>query len=99
MPELFNALLKHAVDVSINMMFNTSMSDKELIQQLGGASALARTLGYQLPDGARRVHNWTKRGIPSHVKVERPDLFMQNRATPSANRLPSAIESNASEAA
>lgn len=53
------------------------MSDKELIQSLGGPSALARELGYEMPDGARRVHNWIRRGIPAHVKVDRPDLFMR----------------------
>lgn len=56
------------------------MSDKELISKLGGATAVARLLGYPPPDGARRVHNWLRRGIPASVKVQRPDLFMQGKA-------------------
>ncbi len=57
------------------------MSDKELITQLGGPTAVARLLGYPPPDGARRVHNWLRRGIPAHVKVQRPDLFMREHIT------------------
>jgi len=69
------------------------MSDKELIQSLGGASALARELGYEMPDGARRVHNWIRRGIPAHVKVDRPDLFMRREETnPSAARSSTATD-------
>lgn len=56
------------------------MTDRELIESLGGPSKVADLLGYEKPDGARRVHNWLTRGIPAKVKVERPDLFMPSRA-------------------
>lgn len=50
-------------------------ADRALIQALGGPTRLARLLGYG-PHGVQRVHNWTARGIPSAVKLERPDLFL-----------------------
>lgn len=55
-------------------------TDAQLIANLGGAAAVAELLGYDKTDGGRqRVHNWIKRGIPSRVKVERPDLFLPAR--------------------
>jgi len=66
------------------------MSDKELISQLGGATKVARLLGYEMPDGARRVHNWIRRGIPAHVKVQRPDLFMRKQLKKSTRQPASA---------
>jgi hypothetical protein len=36
---------------------------------------VARLLGYG-KYGAQRVCNWTTRGIPPRVKLERPDLFL-----------------------
>lgn len=50
--------------------------DAARIKRLGGPARLAEILGYSEPGGTQRVHNWTKRGIPSFVKVERPDLFL-----------------------
>lgn len=55
-------------------------TDKQLIQELGGVSALAKSLGYS----QQRVFNWQTRGIPPAEKVKRPDLFMPsvfNRST------------------
>jgi len=51
-------------------------SDETRIRALGGPTKLAQLLGYG-PGGAQRVSNWIARGIPSKVKVERPDLFMR----------------------
>lgn len=51
------------------------MTDKEIIVALGGVSALARRLGYIGYGGIRRVSNWTRRGIPSLVKLENPNIF------------------------
>jgi hypothetical protein len=51
------------------------MTDSELIDALGGATALAKRLGLKTPDGARRVHNWRKRGIPAAVKLAYPSLL------------------------
>lgn len=51
------------------------MTDAELIENLGGATALAKRLGFKTPDGARRVHNWKTRGIPAEVRLNNPRLF------------------------
>ena len=52
-------------------------TDKLLIKALGGPAKVAELLGYDKDGGVQRVHNWVTRGIPSRVKVARPDLFMQ----------------------
>lgn len=51
--------------------------DAALIKELGGAAKVAELLGYDKAGGVQRVHNWTVRGIPASVKVQRPDLFMR----------------------
>lgn len=52
-------------------------TDKEIIAKYGGATELAKLLGYDIEKGgAQKVHNWIARGIPSKVKVEHPDLFL-----------------------
>ena len=50
--------------------------DTKRIRFFGGPAKLAEMLGYD-HHGHQRVHNWITRGIPSAVKVERPDLFMR----------------------
>jgi len=51
--------------------------DATLINALGGPAKVAELLHYdKAKGGVQRVHNWRTRGIPSHVKVARPDLFM-----------------------
>ena len=50
-------------------------SDKDLIAKLGGASALAKTLGFS---SKQRVHNWLKRGIPPAIKLAYPKLFLKS---------------------
>jgi hypothetical protein len=50
--------------------------DKALIERLGGPAKVAELLGYEKDGGTQRVHNWTSRGIPAKVKLERPDLFL-----------------------
>lgn len=52
-------------------------ADRALIESLGGPTRVARLLSYPERGGAQRVQNWLTRGIPSHVKVNRPDLFMR----------------------
>lgn len=47
--------------------------DRKLIKDLGGATAVARLIN-RTP---QCVHNWTVRGIPAAVKLERPDLFLR----------------------
>ena len=51
--------------------------DALVIDALGGPAKVAELLNYdKAAGGVQRVHNWRTRGIPSHVKVARPDLFM-----------------------
>jgi hypothetical protein len=50
-------------------------TDKEVIDALGGPAAVAEKLGYDKHGGVQRVQNWTTRGIPPKVRLERPDLF------------------------
>jgi len=52
-------------------------TDSELIAKLGGPAKVAELLGLPKPGGVQRVQNWLYRGIPSAIKVLRPDLFMQ----------------------
>ena len=52
-----------------------TMTDADIIRDLGGPTKVAQLLGYE-KYGPQRVQNWLVRGIPAHVKVERPDLFM-----------------------
>lgn len=58
------------------------MTDAELIEFLGGATAVAKRLGFATPDGARRVHNWIKRGIPPRVKLDHASVFKKALAAP-----------------
>ena len=46
-------------------------SDKELIEDLGGSTKLAKRLGYSV----QRVENWKARGIPAQVRLDHPDVF------------------------
>lgn len=65
--------------------------DWQLIERLGGATKVARLLGYDEKGGAQRVHNWKFRGIPPEVKIQRPDLFLTElieRAKSSDSNLP-----------
>lgn len=83
----------------LNMMCNAVVSDSELIDTLGGPSAVAALLGYP-KWGTQRVSNWKTRGIPARVKVQRPDLFMSAAAplvpaVPVAAGRPDSPESNA----
>jgi hypothetical protein len=54
------------------------MNDKELIQQLGGPSAVSKMLGYS-KGGCQRVYNWLDRGIPAAVKIQFPHLFLSRK--------------------
>lgn len=66
------------------MVLNTGMdtktqlqADQAIIEQQGGPTALAKLLGYDTAGGAQRVQNWMRRGIPSKVKVDFPEIFMR----------------------
>jgi hypothetical protein len=49
------------------------MTDSELIDKLGGPSALSRLLGLKRPSV---VQNWRKRGIPARVRLQHQLLFL-----------------------
>jgi hypothetical protein len=82
LPALNKVLLNGTFDIYLNAAFNTGMNqnpidhDKALIDSLGGPAKLAEKLGYD-KGGVQRVQNWTTRGIPPAVKLERPDLFLR----------------------
>lgn len=59
------------------MVFNTSMTDQELIAQLGGPAKLAERLGFEKEGGVQRVQNWISRGIPAQVKVDFQEIFLR----------------------
>lgn len=46
-------------------------SDKDLIEELGGATKVAARLGCSV----QRVQNWKGRGIPPQVRLDHPDVF------------------------
>jgi hypothetical protein len=54
-------------------------TDQQLIQELGGPTKVARLLGFD-KHGPQRVQNWLLRGIPAHMKLRRPDLFLSQDA-------------------
>ncbi len=55
--------------------------DQQIISDLGGITKVAKLLGYDLKKGGiQRVGNWVSRGqIPAQVKVDHPDLFLNNK--------------------
>lgn len=48
------------------------MSDKDLIEKLGGVKAISEALGYKYTT----VHNWLTRGISRDAKIAHPEIFM-----------------------
>jgi hypothetical protein len=65
------------------------MTDSELIAHLGGPSKVAEALGIKKQvGGVQRVWQWTKRGIPAAVKLQRPDLFLPDFTSESRKGLP-----------
>ena len=52
------------------------MSDKQVILDLGGISAVARLL----ETSPQRIWNWTRRGIPARIKIAHPELFLKDKA-------------------
>jgi hypothetical protein len=49
--------------------------DSQIIDNLGGPTALARRLGYG-SGGPQRVANWRRRGIPPRVKLDHAGVFL-----------------------
>ncbi len=66
------------------------MTDKDLIDSLGGSTKVAELLGLKdKPGGVQRVNNWKTRGIPSDVRLAHLDLFPI--ATPTHTPQPEAV--------
>ena len=55
--------------------------DWQLVLGLGGPAKVAELLGFSKSGGVQRVQNWKHRGVPSHVKVAHPQLFMRSPST------------------
>jgi hypothetical protein len=52
------------------------LTDKELINLLGGPTVLSKRLGFS---SSQRVHNWINRGIPASIKLAYPKLFLNKK--------------------
>lgn len=50
-------------------------TDVQIIDELGGPSAVAKILGFSPKIGTQRVYNWKTRGIPAAVRLENIDIF------------------------
>lgn len=50
-------------------------NDEKLIRDLGGSTKVANLLGYSI----QRVSNWMTRGIPSKVRLEHQDFFLNKK--------------------
>jgi len=83
-PAAKQAVVTRRVDLRLNVTFNVGMNlippadlhpDAVLIEGLGGPTAVARALGYDLPKGVQRVQNWKYRGIPPYTRLSRQDVF------------------------
>lgn len=53
-------------------------TDAQLIDRLGGPTAVAKRLG-MWPNGVARVSNWKRRGIPARVLLEHPWMREQRQ--------------------
>ena len=82
-----------------NRGMNTNTQDAELISRLGGPSKVAEMLGIDKKGGAQRVQNWLTRGIPDHMKVKYPNLFMPELAAAPVNIAQPATETVATQGA
>jgi hypothetical protein len=63
------------------------MTDRELIESMGGPTKVAERLGFKKRGGVQRVQNWLTRGIPAAVKVAFPELFLGAAQTARPPRL------------
>jgi len=71
-------LQSHPMTTNISRGVAHSLSlhpDAEIIDNLGGPTALARRLGYG-SGGPQRVANWRRRGIPALVKLQHAGVFL-----------------------
>lgn len=71
------------------------IKDRALIERLGGATRLARMLGFRMPEGVGRVGNWKTRGIPPAIKLQFPDWLLPEMRRAPSPRKPSPTEKEA----
>ena len=57
------------------------MNDKEIIESLGGPTAVAKRIGVK----PQVVCNWRRRGIPPKRKLEFPFLFLYPQSKKNGN--------------
>lgn len=69
------------------------MSDADLIDAMGGPTAVAKLLGFEAEHAAQRVNNWKTRGIPARVLVDHRLVF--ERARRRATQQPEPAEQEA----
>lgn len=50
------------------VVMNAAATD--LINRLGGSTAVANRLGWCSLNGSRRVNNWKRRGIPPKIQLQ-----------------------------
>lgn len=50
------------------------MNTKERLEKLGGVSAVAKHFGCDY----QRIYNWIKRGVPSKMVLDHPELFQSD---------------------
>jgi len=53
------------------------ISDRELIDALGGPMEVLKRLGWPVDHGLQRICNWSTRGIPYKVRLEHLDMWQQ----------------------
>lgn len=76
---IFRAYIKQGVIVLfMDKKAEQIANDVELIKELGGATKVARLLGWDDARDVTRVQNWLKRGIPPNIKLEYPKIFLKN---------------------
>ena len=61
------------------------MNDAELIKHLGGPAKVAKILKFTGAGARPRVQNWMTRGIPAHIKVSHPHIFLRKPKVRVAN--------------
>jgi len=70
---------------------STIERDNKILDSLGGTTKVAKLLGLE-GHGPQRVNNWRYRGIPAHIKVKHPAIFMPELLQATASTAQAAAE-------
>lgn len=79
----------------MSSMAITLHADADLIDQLGGPSALAARLNFTGPFRVQRVQNWKYRGIPEVIRLRHREIFEQAEAQLAATPVAAAVQQKA----